>query len=130
MLKKLHLWTGIIFLILFLLTGQYFRIYLHGLQTLPDAERLLLKTGHVYLFFASFINIMFGLYWPEPEKIKWTTIANQSLILISPVLLTYSFIFEAALTYNISRLVGALGVILIFIWLVTTATGVVWKKLR
>jgi len=128
MLKKLHLYVGIIFLIIFLLTGLYLKHFLHGMP--EDAPRLLLRSGHVYLFFAAFINILFGLYWPEPEKIKWTTIANQSLVLVAPILLTYSFIFEAALTYDINRRAGAIGAVLIFIWLVTTGIGAAWKKLR
>ena len=83
----------------------------------------MLRSGHMDLFFAAFINIMFGLYWPEPEKLKWPTIANQSLVLASPVLLTYSFIVEAVLHNDIQRGLGVLGVTLIFFWLVNTFIG-------
>ena len=130
MLKKLHLWLGIIFFIVFLLTGQYFRIHYHGLQNLPDVERLMLRSGHVYLFFAAFINIVFGLYWTEPAKIKWTTIVNQSLILLSPPLLTYSFVAEDVMYHGLQRGLGTLGVTLLLIWLINTAVGRAWAILK
>jgi hypothetical protein len=126
MLKKIHLGIGITGLVIFIATGQYFKLYLHGLQDLDNSYRLLLRSAHVYLFFASFINLLFGLYYPEPPGIKWTTIINQGLVMLSPILLFYSFVFEVVGNTGIDRKAGALGVVLIFIWLVNSLTGRAW----
>ena len=123
MLKKAHLWVGIIGMILFLLSGQYFFLVLGGLQGLDDTPRLLLRTSHVYFFFASFINVLFGMYYVEPRKIGWHTIYNQSLILLSPVLIGYGFLYESFGNTGIDRNIGSLGVILLFVWLLNICIG-------
>ena len=123
MLKKAHLWVGIIGMILFLLSGQYFRLVLDGLQGLEDAPRLLLRTSHVYFFFACFINILFGMYYVEPSRIRSYTLYNQSLILFSPLLIGYGFLCESFQNAGIDRNIGSLGVILLFVWLLNICIG-------
>jgi len=123
MLKKAHLWVGIIGMILFLLSGQYFFLVLGGLQGLDDTPRLLLRTSHVYFFFASFTNILFGIYYVEPSKTGWHTICNQSLILLSPLLIGYGFLCESLQNTGIDRNIGSIGVILVFVWLLNICIG-------
>ena len=128
MLKKLHLYIGTIGLIIFLLTGLYLKHFLHSMPA--DAPRLLLRSAHIYLFFASLTNVLLGLYYPLAEKSSWRVMLHHSMVLISPVLLTYSFIFESALNYRIERHVGAAGVLLIFIWFGIEMIGEVWAKIK
>ena len=124
MLKKWHYWTGIIFMILFLLTGLYLKQVVEGM---PDGPRLLLRSAHIYLFFAALTNLLLGLYYPFAEKSSWPVFLHHSLVLVAPLLLTYSFIFESALHYNIGRPAGALAVLLIFFWLAIEVLVKAWQ---
>lgn len=56
--------------------------------------RLLLRTSHIYLFLTGVINLVFGLYYTPPEKIRWYAIYNQSLIMLAPFFVLYGFVFE------------------------------------
>jgi hypothetical protein len=123
MIKSIQLWVGIIGMVLFLLSGQYFALMMNGLQDLADAPRLLLRSSHVYFFFGCFINIIFGLYYVEPKRLRWYFNANQSLIIASPFLLAYGFMFESLNAPDIDRAIGIQGAIILFAWLVTTAIG-------
>ena len=123
LLKKIHLWVGIVGILLFLLSGQYFQHALDGLQNLQDTHRLLLRTSHVYFFFSSFINLLFGLFFDQSKKIRWYTIINQSLIIFSPFLIGYGFVFETSGDSGIERELGSWGVIILFIWLLNTCVG-------
>lgn len=130
MLKKAHLWIGVVGVFLFILSGQYFQHFLNGLQDLQDGPRLLLRTSHAYFFFASMINLVFGLYYSPPANIKWYTVANQALIMASPFLIAYGFIFEAHNNPGIEREVGSLGVIALFVWLVNRVFGTVYLSIK
>lgn len=116
MIRKIHLWIGVIGLILFLLSGQYFKHALGGLQGLENTPRLLLRTSHVYLFLTSIINLVFGLYYVQPEKIRWFTIYNQSLIMLAPFFVGYSFVFETITNTGINRPFTLIGMVLILAW--------------
>jgi hypothetical protein len=129
-LKKAHLWIGIIGMALFLSSGQYFLIALNGLQDIEDTPRLLLRTSHVYFFFSCFINILFGLYYVQPPKIRWYTLYNQSLIFFSPIFILYGFVFEAVDNPGIDRYVGSIGVILCFAWLLNICIGKLFKFVK
>jgi hypothetical protein len=130
MLKKTHLWIGILGMLLFILSGQYFKIELNGLQDFENTPRLLLRTSHVYFFFACFINIIFGLYYVQPSKLKWYTLYNHSFILLSPVLILYGFVFESFVNPGIDRKFGTMGVIFCFIWLFNICLGKVFRLIK
>ncbi len=129
-LNKLHLWIGLSGIVLFLLSGQYFQFALNGLQGMDDTPRLLLRTSHVYFFFASFINVIFGLYYVQTKELRWHTVLHQSLVMLSPVLLAYSFIAEAYGNVGIERDIGSLGVIILFVWLLILVLGKVVGLVR
>lgn len=120
MIKKIHLWIGIVGMVLFLASGQYFQHSLSSLQDMSDTPRLLLRTSHVYFFFASIINIIFGMYYSPPRAARWYSMANQLLVMLSPVLIGYGFVFEAHNNAGIEREVGSIGVIVLFVWLLNT----------
>src|SRR5690606_28156928 len=123
MLKKLHLWIGIIGFIVFVLSGQYFQHALGGLKELDDVPRLLLRTSHIYLFLTSVINLVFGLYYTPPEKIRWYTVVNQSLILLAPFFVMYGFVFETLGNEGIDRPTGSLGFFMILAWMGNIGIG-------
>jgi len=116
-LKKLHLWFGVFGVGAFLLSGQYFLHALNGLQDVADTPRLLLRTSHIYLFLASVINIVLGLFYQAPLRLRRLATANQLLMILSPLLISYGFIYETAGSTGIDRSIGSMGIIIIFVWL-------------
>ena len=127
MIRKIHLWVGISGFILFLLSGQYFKLALAGLQGLENTPRLLLRTSHIYLFLTSIINLVFGLHYVPPQKVRWYTIYNQALIMLAPLFIGYSFIFETITNSGIERNYTVIGMLLILAWLGNTAIGKIFS---
>ena len=111
LVRRLHLAVGTVGMLLFLLSGQYFQHALHGLQDLEDVPRLLLRSSHVYFFFACFVNVLFGLYFSMPSVARRYALVNQ------PLLIGYGFLFESMGQHGIDRPVASLGVVALFVWL-------------
>ena len=59
-MKRFHLIVGLAVVIIFLLTGQYME-YLHNRQ-LPDGQRMLYRSRHIYLLLAGLLNLVIGIY--------------------------------------------------------------------
>ena len=129
MIRQAHLWVGIIGMVLFVLSGQYFYFALDGLAGFENTPRLLLRTSHIYLFFAAFINLVFGLYYLQPPQVRWYTVANQSLLMLSPVLIGYGFVFEAFDNPGIERPVSTIGIYLPLAWLIHSAIGYCYRRI-
>jgi len=96
-----HLAVGLFGLLAFVLTGQYMhhvRGHLHGMA---DGPRLLYRTSHIYLMWASLPNLLLGLYLQppasgRPARLLWQT--GSVLLLAAPVWIVLSFFLE---THNI-----------------------------
>ena len=130
MLKRVHFWVGIVGLVLFVLSGQYFQHSLNALQDLEDVPRLLLRTSHVYFFFACAINVTLGLYYPDDRRATWYESANQLLILLVPFLLAYGFVYEAHGNPGIERNVSFLANVLAFVWVVNAVLISLFSRFR
>ena len=115
---------------MFVLSGLYFKLVLDGLQGMENTPRLLLRTSHLYLFLTSVINFVLGLYYVQPKDMKWFTIYNQSLIMLSPFLIGYGFIFETMTNEGIDRVVGSLGLFAIFAWLVNILIARIYRLFK
>lgn len=123
MLKKLHLSIGLLGLLGFIVSGQYFHHVLDGLQALEDGPRLLLRSSHIYLFLTSAINVSLGLFLVQENKPHWFVVLNHSLLLLSPFLVGYGLVFETLGNAGIDRPVGSLGLFAVFIWLFNVVLG-------
>jgi hypothetical protein len=99
-LKHLHFWTGIIGVIVFLLTGQYMSLVLDQLKDIPDGPRMLYRSAHIYLLLVSLINLATGVYL-EPNSIKRAKILQyfvSIVFIISPFFIITGFFLESNLT--------------------------------
>jgi len=96
LLKRLHFWVGVLGIIAFLLTGQYM-MHEHGqLKEMADGPRMLLRSGHIYLLFASIINLLLGSYMVMahlPHRI-WLQYIISFIILLSPFVFLFGFFNE------------------------------------
>lgn len=91
-IATLHLTLGTAGLLLFVLQGQYM-IHVLAVPELADGPRLMYRTGHIYLLFASALNVCLGVYMPRsPGKLQ---LLASALLLVAPLMLVYSFIAES-----------------------------------
>ena len=95
-LKSIHLIVGLLGLIVFVLTGQYMGIFLNGMQGMPDGPRMLYRSAHLYLMWASLLNLVVGFRFAvaRPNMRIVQTIASVAL-LVTPALLLSSFLIES-----------------------------------
>jgi peptidoglycan/LPS O-acetylase OafA/YrhL len=93
-MKRFHLIVGLAVVIIFLLTGQYME-YLHNRQ-LPDGQRMLYRSRHIYLLLAGLINLAIGIYFNQwrPGWRRKLQIVGSLLIVLAPGLLLAGFFTE------------------------------------
>jgi hypothetical protein len=99
-LRTIHLLVGLIFVAVFLLTGQYMDRYLGHLQTTPDTQRMLYRSTHIYLLWSALLNLTLGLYL-RLSSVKSCRTAQRMgsvMVLAGPFLLTLAFFHEPSLS--------------------------------
>jgi hypothetical protein len=74
-------------------------------------ETVVALVSCVFLF-RLFYQYHFGLYYVEPNKRRWYFNASQSLMIASPFLLAYGFMFESFDMPDIDRAIGIQGAII------------------
>ncbi len=110
-LKRAHLIIGIIGLLIFVLQGQYMARVL-VVPELHDTQRMLYRSGHLYLMLASGINIALGCFMPTGPA-SWLQRLCSALLLLAPLLLLGSFFVEVN-EQSIDRVMTSLGLYAIF----------------
>lgn len=95
-LQRLHFWTGITVVVLFLLTGLYMRWHFPDAYAAHETIRYLYRANHIYLLFAGLVNVGLGLYLDaRPDTWRKTVQRIGSvLVLAAPVLLLAAFLHE------------------------------------
>jgi hypothetical protein len=94
--KRLHYWTGLAGIIVFLLTGQYMDIYHEHLRGVADGPRMLYRATHIYIMLASIINLVLGVYLSEPQGRMGRVLQRlvSIVVLLAPLLLLAGFFTE------------------------------------
>lgn len=93
MLRKLHLLIGLAGVVAFVLTGQYMHWAHAHLEGMPDGPRLIFRSSHIYLLWASLLNLALGCYLPR-SLTRAAHLAGSVAVLLGPALLCWSFFFE------------------------------------
>lgn len=98
-MRLTHLIVGSVFLVAFLLTGQYMDRYLGHLQDTPGVQRMLYRSTHIYLLWSALLNLALGLYLRlSPQKLRRAVqYMGSAMILSGPLLLTVAFFREPSL---------------------------------
>jgi hypothetical protein len=98
-LRIAHLTVGSVFLIGFLLSGQYMHWFLGHLQGMSDAPRMLYRSAHIYLLWSAMLNLALGLYvrLSIVSVSRCAQVVGSALILVGPLLLVAAFFYEASL---------------------------------
>ena len=103
-MRRIHLIVGALLFIAFLVTGRLMR------QDFPDKEiidqefRMLMRSRHIYILFASLINLCLGLYfaWGKQKLTRAFQIAGSAVLTASGALLVWAFFAETYFTHHFS----------------------------
>ena len=110
-LRALHLGVGLAGVVVFLGTGIYLRMVFPELYATNEALRYVYRANHVYVLFASLINLVLGLRVAGGlvgGRAK-LALAGSLLALASPVVLCFAFVLEAP-EVSPDRILTLLGV--------------------
>lgn len=111
-MRSVHFLVGVLGVLVFLGTGVYMRSGFPELYAGNEALRFMYRASHVYLLFASLVNIVLGVYLVTPRR-GWRAVLSRigsALTVLSPILLCYAFFAEVP-TASPERTLTALGVI-------------------
>lgn len=88
--------VGILTLVFFVGTGVYMMAIWDALADMPPAERIAHRANHVYILFASLLNLAAATYGSTPVAglRRLLHIIGAILILVSPALTILAFILE------------------------------------
>lgn len=94
-MRRLHLWTGLLTVIIFLLTGQFMRHHQPPMTAFTPEVRMLFRSRHIYILTAGLVNLMLGLYLQRPPGWRGRAqLLGSALLLPSPALLILAFTQE------------------------------------
>jgi hypothetical protein len=94
-MRRVHLITGIILFIVFLVTGQFMRADFPDKDVIPQELRLLMRSRHIYILYCGFLHILLGVYVQmRPGWRRWLQYFGSVLLYISAGLLIWAFVAE------------------------------------
>lgn len=100
MLGKLHLYSGISIVIIFLLTGQYMHHNYNHLKDMELMNRALFRAGHLYILLFGLVNASLGAYCKvyTNTMFKYLQLLGSLIIFIASFLVIYGFFTELPTT--------------------------------
>jgi hypothetical protein len=110
--RNSHLLVGGLGLLIFLLQGQYMGRVL-GMETLPDGERMLYRSAHIYLMLACVANISVGYFLTPERTLNHLQRLISVVLLLCPALLVWSFFTESS-TATLERPIASYTLYLLF----------------
>jgi hypothetical protein len=111
-MRTWHLVIGFAGVAAFLGSGIYMRAGFPELYAADEALRYIYRANHVYVLFASLVNVVLGVYLAPPRSGWGGTVATAGslLALAAPLVLCFAFVFEAPAA-SPERVLTLLGVI-------------------
>jgi Na+-driven multidrug efflux pump len=96
MLRKIHLYAGMLGLVVFALQGQYMDLVHEHLANMADAPRMLYRSSHIYFLLVSVINVVLGVYLKVGDQVVKPAIQLlvSGVVLLSPIALLAGFFLE------------------------------------
>jgi len=115
MLGKIHLYIGILIVIIFLLTGQFMHHKYDHLKDMELMNRALFRAGHLYILLFGLINASIGAYYKlaKHKLIKRIQEFASVPMFIASFLVIYAFFTELP-TEDIERPLTRLSLYMIF----------------
>jgi len=96
MLGKIHLYLGILVIVIFLLTGQYMHHNFDHLKNMELMNRALFRAGHLYILLFGLINVSLGTHFriSNINFLNRVQLFGSVIILIATFLIIYGFFTE------------------------------------
>lgn len=95
-MRKTHLISGLLFFALFLASGRHMGQVLPEFSGELDGLRMMYRASHVYLLYASLLNLLAGAYWRPVVLRRRTQLIASGLLLLSQPVLGAAFLLEPA----------------------------------
>lgn len=111
-LRTLHLSIGILGLLVFVLQGQYMALVLN-VPELPDTQRMLYRSAHIYLMLASALNLCVGYFRNPADRPGLIEKIASLLFAVAPAVFLVSFFTEVN-EQQIDRTLASLGLYGVF----------------
>ena len=104
-MRRFHLILGLLLFVAFLVTGHFMGQDFPDKDAIGQGFRLLMRSRHIYILFASLINLCLGLYfaWGKQKLTRAFQIAGSAVLAASGVLLVWAFVDETYFTHNFSE---------------------------
>jgi len=106
--------AGISFLIIFSVQGQYMAFFMGGLQDMPDGQRMLLRSAHIYAMLCALPTIVLGLYLPRGRALRWYEWIATAMFLVAPIIMLIGFFTESNQVDTLERPMIRVTLILMF----------------
>lgn len=96
MIGKVHFYSGIVVVILFVLTGQYMHHQYNGLQDMEMMSRALFRAGHLYILLFGLIHMALGIQMCLSSRryIQRFQYLGSAIMYLATFLCLYSFFTE------------------------------------
>jgi len=96
-LRIAHLAVSILGLMAFILSGLYMHRFLGHLKNMPDGPRLLYRSAHIYLLWASLPNLLLGanFHVAAGRYMRQLQLAASIMLMAAPLLIAFSFFNES-----------------------------------
>ncbi|MBI1762665.1 MAG: hypothetical protein HYR56_14620 [Acidobacteria bacterium] len=94
--RSIHLYAGWLFVLIFVLTGQYMRHVIHPAMVADPVLRYSIRANHIYILLFGLLHLCLGAYWRVSER--WyqqrLQLAGSSFLLLATVVTIAAFFFE------------------------------------
>lgn len=111
MLKRVHLITGIVALIMFSISGIYMTINFPAIYQGNEAIHMMFRANHIYILFIGLINFILGSLLIRDEQLQWRAILGSTLLIMASLLFIIAFFIEP-LKGNFIRSFTSLAILL------------------
>jgi hypothetical protein len=105
-MRYAHLIFGIIFFVIFLITGKFMRWDFPDKDAIPQDFRILMRSRHIYILLSSLIHIALGVYLQIHAE-TWRRVLQifaSVLLFAGSVLFVWAFVYETYTTRHFSDL--------------------------
>jgi uncharacterized membrane protein YuzA (DUF378 family) len=100
MKRPFFFYSGVLLIIIFLLTGQYMQHAHNRLIDLADGPRMIFRANHIYLLIIALVHILFSYVSIEPKTHVqiWIIRIIQAMLIGIPILILIGFFVEPFMT--------------------------------
>lgn len=95
-LRSIHLYAGWLFVLVFVLTGQYMRHVIHPAMEADPVLRFSIRANHIYILCFGLLHLCLGAYWRASVNVRQQKlqVAGSGLLLLATIIVSAAFFVE------------------------------------